>query len=201
MGIRDVRNIKGKDAPNIDAVAKCADLLEMLGCDLEDPNFVGTPERMWRSLQELIQPREAIEELIERCMITFPSDHQELVVIADIDAYGVCPHHILPVHYRINFAYIPNGVAIGLSKIPRIVRGLARRPVLQEDLTKTIADLLEAKLDAAGIFVQVYGRHDCMVVRGSKSHAAETITSAVRGLFKSEPALRAEALDTIRNQR
>jgi GTP cyclohydrolase I len=182
-----------KDTEGIQLTAA---LLEALGMDLRDPNFIDTPKRVWQSLHYLTHGEAELNALLADPR-TFPCTHKELVVVSNIDAAGVCPHHILPVHLKIDFAYLPRETAIGLSKIPRIIRAACRKPVLQEELTCFIADTFFTMLNSDGVMVRITGMHDCMRVRGVALPEATTTTSAVRGMFLHNMALRSEALSNF----
>ena len=126
----------------------------------------------------------------------------EMVLVRDIPLYGSCEHHLIPFAGRAHVAYIPgsDGRITGLSKIARLVEGFARRPQVQERLTTQIADALAEALQPAGVLVMIEAEHLCMSMRGVKKPGALTVTSAVRGLFKTNPATRAEAMSLITAQ-
>ncbi len=134
--------------------------------------------------------------------MTFEVDHDEMVLVRDIPLYGSCEHHLIPFAGRAHVAYIPgrDGRITGLSKIARLVEGFARRPQVQERLTTQIADALAEALQPDGVLVMIEAEHLCMSMRGVKKPGALTVTSAVRGLFKTNPATRAEALSLITAQ-
>jgi GTP cyclohydrolase I len=131
--------------------------------------------------------------------VTFEANHDEMVMVRDIAVTSVCEHHLVPFAGRAHVAYIPgaDGRITGLSKIARLVDGFARRPQVQERLTTQIADALVETLDPIGVLVMIEAEHFCMSMRGVKKPGSLTITSAVRGLFKSNPATRAEAMSLI----
>ncbi len=114
---------------------------------------------------------------------TFPAKYGEMVISKGNTAFGVCPHHLLPVVYRISLAYIPTRKVLGLSKLSRLARLMARGPRLQEDLTHELAEVLHQNLDSQGSAVYVEGLHMCMAARGVGAHEARLLTSAVRGVF------------------
>jgi GTP cyclohydrolase I len=138
-----------------------------------------------------------VEEILSK---TFPCDFDEMVVVTDIEATGVCPHHLMPVRYTIHVGYIPSqeGQVLGLSKIPRLVCLLAARPILQEQLTKDIADIFEDNLNPLGVMVVVSGGHSCMQCRGVRMSGSRMITSAIRGVFQDDSAAKQEFLDLAR---
>jgi len=155
-----------------------------LGFDVGDPNFADTAARAAKGLHELIhdqkQVKPAVEELLAK---TFPAKYTEMVISKHNTAFGVCPHHLLPVIYRISMAYIPTQKVLGLSKLSRLARMLARGPRLQEDLTHELADALHLQLQSQGSAVYIEGLHMCMAARGVGAHEARLVTSGVRGVF------------------
>ena len=158
--------------------------LSHLGFDTNDENFTDTAKRAAKGLHELIhdqkQVRPAVEALLAK---TFPAKYTEMVISKHNTAFGVCPHHLLPVDYRISLAYIPTKKVLGLSKMSRLARLMARGPRLQEDLTHELAMILHEQLDSQGSAVYVEGLHMCMAARGVGAHEARLVTSAVRGVF------------------
>ena len=158
--------------------------LGQLGYDISDPNFIETAKRAAKGFHELVhdqkQVRPAVESLLAK---TFPAKYTEMVISKHNTAFGVCPHHLLPVIYRISMAYIPTEKVLGLSKLSRIARMLARGPRLQEDLTHDLADILHVNLASQGSAVYIEGLHMCMAARGVGAHEARLVTSGVRGVF------------------
>src|SRR5690349_22511937 len=130
---------------------------------------------------------------------TFEIDHQELVIVRDIELYSTCEHHLVPFHGVAHVGYIPgpHGRITGLSKLARLVEVYARRPQVQERLTSQIADLLLERLEARGVIVVLECEHLCMEMRGIRKVGARTITSAVRGAFQTDGKVRAEAMALI----
>ncbi len=128
--------------------------------------------------------------------ITFAADHDEMVMVRDIDLVSMCEHHLAPFVGKAHVAYIPSddGRIAGLSKLARLVEGFARRPQVQERLTTQIADTLERVLKPRGVLVVIEAEHQCMSMRGVRKPGTTTVTSAVRGLFRDNPATRAEAM-------
>jgi len=127
----------------------------------------------------------------------FSVDYDEMVMVKDIEFSSLCEHHMLPFMGRVHVAYIPNGKVIGLSKIPRIVEMFARRLQVQERLTVQIADFIDAALHPLGVAVVAEGVHLCSVMRGVKKANAKMITSAMRGVFRSDPKTRAEFMGHV----
>ena len=166
----------------------------------EDPDRDGlrrTPARVARAYAELfaglrVQPEQVLTT-------TFEADHDELVLVRDIELTSSCEHHLLPFHGSAHVGYIPglDGRVTGLSKIARLVDLYAKRPQVQERLTAQVADALMRKLDPRGVIVVIEAEHLCMAMRGVRKPGAVTTTSAVRGQFKTDKASRAEALELI----
>lgn len=158
--------------------------IRQLGYDVSDDNFADTAQRAAKGLHELIhdqgQVRAEIAGLLAK---TFSAKYTEMVISKHNTCFGVCPHHLLPVVYRISVAYIPTDKVLGLSKLSRLARAMARGPRLQEDLTHELADLLHARLGSQGSAVYIEGLHMCMAARGVEAHEARLVTSAVRGVF------------------
>lgn len=158
--------------------------LKQLGFDTHDPNFADTAKRAAKGFHELVhdqkQVRPAVEALLAK---TFPAKYTEMVISKHNTAFGVCPHHLLPVIYRISLAYIPTEKVLGLSKLTRLARLVARGPRLQEDLTHELADILHLDLQSQGSAVYIEGLHMCMAARGVGAHEARLVTSGVRGVF------------------
>ncbi|NLB17614.1 MAG: GTP cyclohydrolase I FolE [Syntrophomonadaceae bacterium] len=173
-------------------------ILEAIG---EDPNREGlrdTPERMARMYEEILHGMtEAPGQYLE---VMFTESHDEMVMIKDIPIYSLCEHHLLPFYGRAHVAYIPRkGRITGLSKLARVVDGFAHRLQLQERLTTQIANTINERLQPWGVLVVIEAEHMCMTMRGVLKPGSMTITSAVRGIFETNPASRAEALGLIRN--
>lgn len=169
-------------------------LFEGLGMDVDDPRIVDTPDRVARMCDEifaglLIDPDAVIATV-------FDEQHEELVMVRDIPVVSVCEHHLVPFIGRAHVGYIPNtqGQVTGLSKVARLVDVVAKRPNMQERLTSTIADTLVRRLDPRGVVVVVEAEHLCMTMRGVRKPGATTVTSAVRGIIRDQPATRAEAM-------
>lgn len=177
-----------------------AKILESLGIDLDDPNFNETPLRVARMYQELFEATkpEAQNELKAIFSSKFPSDNDNMVVCRQIKVYSLCPHHLLPVDYSIVVAYIPDKIVLGISKFTRIAELMARKPILQEQLTVDIAACIQKELSPIGTAVQVSGKHYCMVMRGVKQDDPVVITSHLLGAFKDEPETRAEFMSLAR---
>ncbi len=158
--------------------------LQVLGYETTDPNFADTAKRAAKGLHELIHDQRQVKEHVRALLAkTFPAKYTEMVISKHNTAFGVCPHHLLPVIYRISMAYIPTEKVLGLSKLSRLARLLARGPRLQEDLTHELADALHEQLQSQGSAVYIEGLHMCMAARGVGAHEARLVTSGVRGVF------------------
>jgi GTP cyclohydrolase I len=176
------------------------EILEAIGEDPDRDGLQRTPSRVARMYAEIF--RGIHEDPADNLTVTFEADHDEMVLVRDIPLYGSCEHHLIPFAGRAHVAYIPgaDGRITGISKLARLVEGFARRPQVQERLTTQIADALVEALQPDGVLVMIEAEHLCMSMRGVKKPGALTVTSAVRGLFKSNAATRAEAMSLITSQ-
>lgn len=175
------------------------EILQSFGFDLTDPNLIETPQRMTRVLEELLYGHSAEASIELDCLVkkTFPATLDELIIIRNITAVGVCPHHFLPVSYTMNIGYIPNTEkCIGLSKLPRIAKLLARRAVLQETLCSDLAKFLMDNLNPLGVAVHLVGVHSCMTLRGVKETHGDMVTTALLGCMRN-PESKQEFLQMI----
>ena len=172
--------------------------LARLGYNVDDENFRETAARAAKGFHELVhdqkQVKPAIAELLSK---TFPAKYTEMVISKHNVAFGVCPHHLLPVVYNISLAYIPVEKVLGLSKLTRLARMIARGPRLQEDLTHELADILHQQLQSHGSAVYIEGLHMCMAARGVGAHEARLVTSGVRGVFLEQLATRDEFIKLV----
>ncbi len=173
--------------------------LKFLGYDTTgDDNFTETAARAAKALAEMALCTDTVNaEVASMLSRTFPAKYDEMVISKHNVSFGVCPHHLLPVIYRISVAYIPKTKVLGISKLSRLCNLLARRPLLQEDLTHELARILFEQLDSRGAAAYVEGLHLCMAARGIKAHEARVVTSGVRGVFRDLPATRQEFLDLV----
>ena len=163
-----------------------------------DDNFAETATRAAKAMLELVKPTGEIDaELTAMLDRTFPARYDEMVISKHNSCFGMCPHHLLPVIYRVSVAYLPGTRVLGISKLSRMVHLLSRRPVLQEDLTHELAEMLHTRLETRGSAAYVEGLHLCMAARGIEAHEARVVTSAVRGVFRDQPATRQEFLDLV----
>jgi GTP cyclohydrolase IA len=167
--------------------------LELLGEDPSREGLVRTPSRVAKSLKWMTQGyASSAEEVVGQGI--FKEDHDNMIMVRDIELYSLCEHHMLPFFGKAHVAYIPNGKIVGLSKIPRIVDVYARRLQVQERLTEQIADGLSRVLNPAGVGVVIEAYHLCMMMRGVQKQNSRTITSALRGQFRDCPMTRSEFL-------
>ena len=173
--------------------------LEEMGYPVRsDDNFAETAERGAKAMAELVRPPKQIQAEVDALLArTFTARYDEMVISKHNVSFGMCPHHLLPVIYRISVAYLPGTRVLGISKLSRLVHLLSRRPVLQEDLTHELATTLHERLQSRGAAAYVEGLHLCMAARGIESHEARVVTSAVRGMFRENPATRQEFLDLV----
>jgi GTP cyclohydrolase I len=173
------------------------EILEAIGEDPDRDGLVRTPVRIAEMYEEIFAGLH--DDPSQHLTVTFEAEHDEMVMVRDIAVTSLCEHHLVPFTGRAHVAYIPgnDGRITGLSKIARLVDGFAKRPQVQERLTTQIADALVEVLNPTGVFVVIEAEHMCMSMRGVKKPGSLTITSAVRGLFKTNPATRAEAMSLI----
>ena len=170
----------------------------------EDPNRDGlrdTPARVARAMAEQFS---GLLQLPADVLTTvFDADHEEMVLVRDIELYSTCEHHLVPFIGRAHVGYIPNekGQITGLSKLARLVDVYARRPQVQERMTSQIADALMNTLEPRGVIVIIEAEHLCMSMRGVRKPGAKTVTSAVRGCFLSSESTRAEAMSLLTDRR
>lgn len=170
-------------------------LMEGLGLDLADPNLRETPRRIVKAYQELCRgfKPEAQDDIRKALGTMFPTKYKGMVILEPIKVVSLCSHHLLPVSYEVLFGYIPQDLALGFSKVIKVISLIAAKPSLQEDFTQEIVDTFEEVLKPKGTMVVVRGKHGCMMLRGEKSENVN-ITSVVRGMFKDEQRTRDEFL-------
>ena len=183
------------DLPRIEAAVR--EILLAVGEDPDRDGLQRTPARVARAYAELfaglrVDPAQVLTT-------TFEANHEELVLVRDIEVMSLCEHHLLPFRGVAHIGYIPgtHGRITGLSKLARLVEVFARRPQVQERLTSQIADLLMDRLDPRGAIVVLECEHMCMEMRGIRKAGARTVTSAVRGAFQRDGKVRAEAMSLI----
>ena len=177
------------------AEAAVRELLIAVGEDPDREGLRDTPQRVARAYAEMFQGlrQDPHQHLQKR----FTQKYDEMVTIKDIQFESFCEHHLLPFTGKAHVAYLPNGTVVGLSKIPRVIDVLARRPQVQEQLTEQIADLLMEELDARGVAVVMEASHSCMTIRGVRKSEGVYVTSAMRGTFRTNLATRMEVLSLI----
>ena len=183
----------------IEGYAKVLEALGKMGYPVaSDDNFTETVARAAKATLEMIRPVDAINAEVEQMMSrTFSARYDEMVISKHNICFGVCPHHLLPVIYRISVAYLPGERVLGISKLSRLVSLLARRPALQEDLTQELSEILHERLETRGSATYIEGLHLCMAARGIQAHEARVVTSGVRGLFRDNTSTRQEFLDLV----
>ena len=174
-------------------------ILEGIGEDPERPGLKETPERVARMYQEILAGLETpTEELLKSIE---GESHDEMVLLKDIPFYSVCEHHLLPFIGKAHVAYIPSGGKIvGLSELVKAVEVLAKRLQVQERLTTQLADLIMNKMKPKGAMVIIDAEHLCISMRGVKRPGSRTITSAVRGIFRTKQSTREELLELIKKR-
>jgi GTP cyclohydrolase I len=193
--VSDAPPADGIDGPRIEHAIR--ELLLAIGEDPDRDGLARTPARVAEMYREIASGLH--EDPSRHLTVTFEADHDEMVMVRDIPIYSYCEHHLLPFHGHAHVAYIPgdDGRITGLSKVARLVDGFAKRPQVQERLTTQIADAIVTALAPRGAFVLIEAEHLCMSMRGVRKPGAVTVTSAVRGMFKDNPATRAEAFSIL----
>ena len=172
------------------------DLLAELGEDPEREALLRTPARVAESLRFLTQGYGVdVRDVIRDAVYAEP--YEEMVLVRDVEVYSLCEHHMLPFYGRAHIAYMPRGRIVGLSKLPRVVDVFARRLQVQERLTTQIAEALDEALHPYGVAVVIEAFHLCMMMRGVQKQNSQTVTSALTGVFRSDPKTRSEFLELI----
>jgi GTP cyclohydrolase I len=172
-------------------------ILEGIGEDPERGGLRETPARVARMYREIFAG--VGKEASQLVTVVEGADHDEMIMVRDIPLYSCCEHHLIPFNGKAHVAYIPNKdqQITGLSKIARVVDLLSKRPQVQERLTTEIAEALDEALSPRGVFVVLEAEHLCMTMRGIKKPGSVTVTSAVRGLFRTDARTRQEAMSHI----
>ncbi len=183
------------DQPRIEAAVR--EILAAIGEDPTRDGLLDTPARVARMYAEICEGLH--QNPAAHLTRKFEADHDEMILVRDIPLYSLCEHHLIPFLGKAHVGYIPNkdGCITGLSKLARVVEGYARMPQVQERLTTQVADALETILKPRGVIVVIEAEHLCMSMRGIRKPGSNTVTSAVRGLFRSDSATRAEAMRFI----
>ena len=180
--------------------AAVVELLSAIGEDPERDGLAATPDRVAAMYKELFSGLH--DDPARHLEVTFAAEHDEMVMVRDIPFASLCEHHLVPFLGKVHVAYIPaeDGRITGLSKLARLVDGYARRLQVQERMTTQIADAIATVLSPRGVLVVIEAEHLCMSMRGVKKPGTVTVTSSVRGLFRSDVATRAEAMQFIRGR-
>ncbi|MBA4683993.1 MAG: GTP cyclohydrolase I FolE [Planctomycetes bacterium] len=170
-------------------------ILEGVGEDPKREGLLNTPDRVSRMYAEIFQGlREDSSQVLNT---VFSEDYDEIVLLKDIPFVSVCEHHLMPFTGKAHVAYLPGSKIVGLSKLARAVDHFAKRPQVQERLTKQIADLISSELEPKGVTVVIEATHTCMTMRGVKKPGGVMTTSAMRGLMRENQATRNEVLNLI----
>lgn len=169
------------------------DQLALLGEDPDREGLLKTPERVAKAMSFLTRGYDmTLESVVGDAL--FHEEHENMVMVRDIELYSLCEHHMLPFFGKAHVAYIPNKKIVGLSKLPRIVDMFARRLQVQERLTEQVAKAVEEVLEPRGVGVVIEAYHMCMMMRGVEKQNSRTITSALRGVFRDDAKTRDEFL-------
>jgi GTP cyclohydrolase I len=185
------------DMPRLERAVR--EILAAVGEDPDREGLLETPARVARMYAELFsglhdEPREHLQKF-------FTEKYDEVVLVRDISFNSMCEHHLLPFMGKAHIGYIPNGKVLGLSKLARVVESVSRRPQVQERMTEEIAMLLETELGAKGVAVVVEATHTCMTIRGVRKPGSMCVTSAMKGLFRTNVPSRAEIMQLIYGER
>ncbi len=173
-----------------------SEILEAIGEDPQREGLVDTPRRVADMYEEIFEGLTL--DPAKYLSVGFEETHKEMVILRDIPFSSMCEHHLLPFTGKAHVGYIPAGRIVGLSKLARVVEGFARRPQLQERLTSQVADTIVQELEPAGVGVVIEAQHFCTILRGVKKPGSVMVTSAMRGLFKTNPPTRAEFLQFLK---
>ncbi len=181
------------DLPRIERAVR--EILAAVGEDPDRDGLLETPARVARMYAELfgglhLEPGRHLKRVFEET-------YDEMVLVRDISFNSMCEHHLLPFMGVAHIGYVPNGKVAGLSKLARVVEEVSHRPQVQERMTHQIADLMHEELNAKGVIVVLEATHTCMTIRGVRKPGSLTVTSAVRGLFRTNESSRAEAMTLI----
>lgn len=189
-------NLKIDPSVDIESMKQAVKMiLKAIGEDPDRPGLAETPRRVAHMYAEMFSGLKL--DPSRHLAVTFPEDYDEMVLVRDIPFTSMCEHHLLPFTGVAHVAYLPNGKVTGLSKIARVVEEVSRRPQVQERMTQTIAEMVDVNLATTGVAVVVSAEHSCMSIRGIRKPGTKTITSALRGEFKSNQSTRAEFMSLI----
>jgi GTP cyclohydrolase I len=170
-------------------------ILKAVGEDPDRDGLLETPRRVAKMYAEMFSGLQ--QDPGRHLEVTFEESYDEIVLVRDIPFTSMCEHHLLPFRGVAHVAYIPNGRVTGLSKLARVVEEVSRRPQVQERMTQTVADLIEDRLGSRAVGVIIKAEHSCMSIRGIRKTGSLTVTSTMRGAFRSDPASRAELMSLI----
>lgn len=189
----------GQNTFNQDKIEQAVcDLLTAIGDDPTREGLRRTPYRMGRMFAELFS---GVHDDPGRHLDAFFTErYDEMVMLRDIPFSSMCEHHLMPFIGKAHIAYMPDGKVVGVSKLARVIETLSNRPQVQERLTTQIADLLMEKLNPKGVVVVLFAEHTCMTIRGVKKPGSKMITSALRGIFKSNLATRTEVMSFFKER-
>ena len=199
--VDELESATGVPTPLVDQPRIARAVREILAAVGEDPDREGlreTPARVARMYSELFSglhedPRQHLQKF-------FTEKYDEIVLVRDISFNSTCEHHLLPFMGTAHIGYVPNGRVVGLSKLARVVEVVSRRPQVQERMTEQIADLLEQELAVKGVAVVLEATHTCMTIRGIRKPGSLCVTSAMRGIFRSNLSSRSEIMTLIYGQ-
>ena len=189
-----IEGVHAKEVDQARIVFAVREILEAIGEDPDRDGLKNTPSRVARMYAEVCAGLH--QDPAEHLGTTFEAGHDEMVMVRDIPLYSLCEHHLIPFLGKAHVAYVPNenGRVTGLSKLARLVDGYAKRPQVQERLTRQVADAIEAELHPQGVLVVIEAEHLCMSMRGVRKAGSSTVTSSVTGIFRDNVATRAEAM-------
>lgn len=193
-----IEGVLEHDRDDVDLIAiegAVRTILRAVGEDPDRPGLLDTPRRVARMYKEMFSGLHL--DPARHLKVTFPEEYDELVLVRDIRFTSMCEHHLLPFSGVAHVAYLPKGHVTGLSKIARVVEEVALRPQVQERMTQTIADLVQGQLESSGVAVVIEAEHSCMSIRGIRKPGSLTVTSALRGTFRTNAASRAEVMSLI----
>lgn len=173
-----------------EAFRKCFDLLNQNW--RMDPDMKDTPARVARMYAHFFR-NEGIEQHYNK---KFPTTNRQLVILKNIECFGMCPHHLTPIVYIVHIGYVPMGLAIGLSKLVRIAMALSSYPKLQENFTSELAESINNNLKPQGVIVIIEGLHNCIRCRGVENNSI-CITSEIKGIFMENPNIKIEFMDLL----